>query len=1048
MHFNLEKGLIRIPLLGLNHIEELRLTDLSSDTIIKALKLLCGPEIIEALYISSPDFMKVIENIISGSEQVLSYSKLLEIWITFVKYYTRMCSRGTPFGLMASVGVISLGKQSTIQQDIDGYIHVQLDNDIVSQLALVLEHSEQLKGQLEFFPNPSIYKQANNLKYFEVTNRVGQKEFALSKVERNGVVRKILAFCKPGKRIPEVVDYLQEKFPDVYETGDLNEFIADLIANQLLLSNLSSSSTKTTLFAKMVKQLEELSNKYEKAGEIITVDRLLNKIKRQNWTTNKEVLAGIENNLKLLECLGNGSPMYHVNFMRSFSKSSINSNVFEKVREVVELIGSVNENYKSDNIEAFKAAFSQRYENRYIPLSEILDEEIGIGYPVGNIRNSSLDGCFENINLQNKDSAPQPDALFNPFYVFLLNKITALNSEYSKVLELTSADLKPFSTNNTKLPPTFSIFCNILAQNSEKIDQGEFDIIISNSSYTSASSPINRFSVSDQEIERLCMEIFEEEKKIFSDKIVAEVLHSPNSRIENIAFRKVTREYEIPVESISTNELDRQIYLDDILVNVINNQVKLFSRKENKEIIPRISNSHSFNHPNFLPAYQFLGELQLQKQQNFFLWRWGALGNLNFLPRVVINKNVIVSLATWRVTLEKSFFNDSERLPEKLKDKLTGLGLPKNVSLRQNNDNLLIIDTEDETCLLMLLKEFKKFPFLIFHEYLSTVKNSFIKDLKGNSYINELIIPFIEKKSIENITPIKTKKPRKKESREKRFFFPGEEYLYVKIYCTRNIGQLILLQSLSSLLFEDANDNSTVFFIRYEDPEAHIRVRIRKENNETILLKIYKSLQKFIDNKFIYRIQTDTYIRELDRYFAISYDKTERIFAEDSKGILKVLKFLNKSKFEPVTWIIAVKNIFNYLRNFGLDDDEMLHFCHTTRTDFFKELKLDDKEFLKSLNLKLKNDYKLMSAIIAEFEPNFHAIYQILSLRDRNISEIVSDNEKKRIKSSHAQLFSYIHMSINRLFASDQRFKEAISYDLLYNFLLGQKKGYHKLHLK
>lgn len=1036
MHLNLNKGIVRIPLLGINNLENLRLAQLSEFNIYERIHTLATPEVIEALYISSPEFAKTIERI---NEKKIEYSKLLEIWLTFVKYYTRMCSRGTPYGLMASVGVIAIDKKTCLQQEFTNIIHAQLDNGIVSDLSYVLEQSHDLKSTLLYFPNPSLYKQGKKLKYVEVVKREGAKVFALSKIETNVVIEKTLSFCKSGKQIAEITSFIHDAFKEVYDKYDIEELIFDLISNQVILSNFSSSATKQTLFSHIAETLSKTRDSSTQSTKIALINAELKKIDKLNWDENKNILYGIESNLGDLKIPLGSASAFHFNLIRSFSKSSINANIAEKIKVANELIGSVNESYRSEDMEAFKSAFIQRYENKFVLLTEVLDEEIGIGYPVGNIRNSNKDGSLDGINIPQPVNSYPGENNFNSLFLFLFNKISELKISGSKKIELTSADLKTFATNKTKLPPTYATFCTLLGNSAQDIDEDNFEVIISNSAFTSASSPINRFSGSDPEVETLCKEIVEYENNIFADKIVAEVLHTPNSRIENITFRAVTRDYEIPVESLSTHDATKQIKLDDIWVTVVNNSIKLISKSNHKEIVPRISNSHSFSHPESLPAYRFLGDLQLQDQQNLFLWRWGPLTKLDFLPRVVINKHIICSLATWRISLEKGFFQSSENLAKKLMDRLISVGLPKHVSIRQNNDNLLVLDIEDPTCLTILLKEFKKSSFLLFHEYLITSNNSVIKDTHGNSYVNELIVPYLVEKTDLDKSNTSWLVQRKFTFKDKRSFFPGDDFLYVKIYCTKNIGQMILLRYISPMFFESQGISDCIFFIRYEDPDYHIRLRIRKENNSILIHEIHEKLQKLISQKYIHKIQLDTYNRELDRYSIIPYDKTEMIFSVDSKAIVDMLRYLDKTNNESQTWIIALKNIHSYLASFGMSMEEMLSFCFSIRNDFFAELRLDSKDFLKSLNAKLKSNYSLIAGIITEKDVSHKKLYQILTSREKEISQILNTGEKDKIKNNYAQFSSYIHMSLNRLFASDERFKEAMSYDLLYNFLLAEK---------
>lgn len=1025
--------------MGLNKLEELRLNDLSAGRIFQQLLKLCTPEIIEALYISSAEYSVLLETLLQKDEHSISYVKLLEIWLSFVKYYTRMSSRSTPYGIMASVGIISVGPQCHIQDEFEGTIHMQLDNAVATGIALEIESSAMLSQYLRYFPNPSIYKHAKQLKYLEILKHDGDKAFGLAKVQANIVLEFILLKAKNGKTAADLLTLAQNHFKGTFAAEDIVQLVNDMILNQLLLSELKGCATISSLFAILLEKVAPLKGRVE--TELLwEINTELKSIQRRGQHLNKFALSSIEDKMKKISPLGARGPVFHCNFIRSFSDSAISSIIVKRVLNSVQLMASINEPFVFKQMEDFKYAFIQRYENRYVPLTEALDEEIGIGYPIDNIRNHNNDGAFEGVMIPDQSFAPVADHRFNPFYTFLFRRISELKAENDKVLHLSTTQLKEFAVNNMSLPPTFSIFCTLSGQSVAEVEKGNYTINLSNSTYTSASSPISRFSVSDPEIEAFNREIFAYEDQLFKNCIVGEVLHMPNARLENITFRKVTRQFEIPIETLSELDADHQILLDDILVNVVNQKIRLVRKKDKKEIIPRISNNHAFTNAESLSAYHFLGSLQLDKQQNNLLWLWGPLRNLDFLPRVVLDQNLIYSLATWRVKLNIIFFSNNLKIEERLQEHLFALGLPRHVSLRQNGDNLLVIDLHDTSCLLILIKEFKKQTTLIFHEYLSSAENCLIRDSAGNAYVNELVIPFFEQlnkaegisKTIVAGRPIL--------AGEKRSFFPGDEFVYLKIYCTKNIGQAILLKSISKIFTDHRYKTYPMFFIRYEDPEFHLRIRIRKKGNAELIPMLYKALDRFIRNKFIHRMQIDTYHRELDRYAKIPYDKTEWIFSYDSKAVLRIMFFLRSSNREDETWMIAIKNIHEYLLSFEMPADRMIDFCRTIRDGFFREFALKNKDFMRSINQKLKANYGKIAALIYETDTDYKSLYMIFSKRCAAISSLLNSSDKEKISMDFGICSSYIHMSLNRLYTSDERLKEAMCYDLLYNFLVSEKR--------
>ena len=1037
MHRSLDRAIIRIPLLDAGKLKALRIADLSEEKIRETISLLCTQEVLAAIYISSAEYAELLEDVI-GSKAAFSYDKLMEIWLSFVKYYSRMCSRSTPYGLMASVGVIKFGDCSKIATGFVERVHTQLDNALVKACAELLSKSKHFSKALSYFPNPSHYQHGSTLKYIEETKSEGDKVFALSKVENNIVIKALLRHASQGMTQCDLLGRISEEFGHIFDPADLSGLIGELIENKILINELSSSCTGETLFTKLVSCIRAFDQLDEQERKILRLDEALKLNAAPQNTLYMRGLKMIEHKVGSVGLVRDrNSPIFHVNLIRSFSQSFISSSISEKVLKTVELVAALTKPFQLPTLEDFKARFVQRFENQFIPLVEVLDEEIGIGYPVGNIRNKNADGTFDDVRLPGGASSDAGLKDFSGFYAYLFNSVFDGKAHDRSVLNLTTEELKQFALEGPLLPKSFSIFCTLLASGAEDINKGQYQLYISNNSVTSAISPINRFSVSDPEIESLCRDIVAGEQEIFSGKIVAEVIHSPNPRVENITFRKVTRDWEIPIETLSSLPQERQVMISDILLNVVNGRIKLIRRADGKEIIPKISNFHAFDKPGSLPFYHFFGDLQTQDQQNNLVWQWGPLNKLNFLPRVVLDGDVILSPAIWTVEMEEGFFTGAG-LHQKLLDALHARGLSRLVMLRQNGDNLLQLDICDISCLQILIREFKKYKRLIFQECLNSPENLPFRDNDDNRYSHDIVIPYLE------TVPSKAESPGRfvlrKRSTEIRSFFPGEDFLYIKIYCSKNTAQKLLIESIAPLFSKISSTSRSMFFIRYEDPDFHLRLRIRAEDNHELMPKVHQLLKKYIVRKLIYRVVVDTYNRELDRYALVDYDKTEQVFTYDSKAILTIMRFLEKTDSEGLTWIVAMKIIYTYMQIFGMSDKEMDLFCDHVKQDFFGEMKLRNKEFLKSLNLKFKNSFKQIQAIFSDQEPRMSPISDALDELRHEVLAILSTNELKILRKSRLQCSSYIHMSLNRLFASDERLKEAMCYDLLHKYLTTLRK--------
>jgi len=210
----------------------------------------------------------------------------------------------------------------------------------------------------------------------------------------------------------------------------------------------------------------------------------------------------------------------------------------------------------------------------------------------------------------------------------------------------TEEDLKEFKENWDDLASTISAMVRIININ------GETKIIIGSAGGSSALNLLGRFAHADKELHDYINQIAKKEEELNPDKLLAEIVHLPESRIGNILARPVFRKYEIPYLAQSAVDTEHQIPVSDIMVSVKQNKIILRSKKYNKDIQPHLSNAHNFS-SNALPVYQFLADMQTQNIRGGIYFSWGALENeYDFLPRVSY-KNIIFSEATWVVKKEE-----------------------------------------------------------------------------------------------------------------------------------------------------------------------------------------------------------------------------------------------------------------------------------------------------------------------------------------------------------------------------------------------------------
>ncbi len=278
-----------------------------------------------------------------------------------------------------------------------------------------------------------------------------------------------------------------------------------------------------------------------------------------------------------------------------------------------------------------------------------------------------------------------------------------------------------------------------------------------------------------------------------------------------------------------------------------------------------------------------------------------------------------------------------------------------------------------------------------------------------------------------------------------RTFILGDTWIYFKFYSGPKTADLILTEVIKPVSEQLISKNiiNKWFFIRYSDPKLHLRVRFHlndKNRINSIIEKINTFCKPFIEQNLIWKIQTDTYNRELERYGEKTMLLSEDIFFYDSVMIVDLLSKIHGDEGELLRWQFTLKAIDSILDAFNFTINQKLDLLFELKESYAREFNMDrglkaqiDKKFRLErkkiediLNKTFgKNNIKPFLEPIVERAENFKNIAEKILQLDKNRSLHNSINEL---------LSSYIHMHVNRLFKSRQRQHELIIYDFLYRY--------------
>ena len=211
-----------------------------------------------------------------------------------------------------------------------------------------------------------------------------------------------------------------------------------------------------------------------RAVPLLTLGRALDFMQRapigSHPGVGPEVGAGIDSDLTAL-LAGLGVPpetrdVLQVDLYRAAPDLALSPAVRRALEDGAETLRRLAPPPSAGPLDRFRAAFTERYGTRWVPLLEALDEESGIGFDGAPSHDSPL---LEDLIFQ---SAPPAPAL-SPRDRFLLRQIPRWQG--SPTWELEEADVEALAQPDPPpLPASFAALATLAAPSSAALDRGEF----------------------------------------------------------------------------------------------------------------------------------------------------------------------------------------------------------------------------------------------------------------------------------------------------------------------------------------------------------------------------------------------------------------------------------------------------------------------------------------------------------------------------------------------------------------------------------------------
>lgn len=934
-----------------------------------------------ALWLASPDFFRVLQ------KQDFDWELLgKNVRISLLKYYNRMSFRATPFGAFSAFSLVPWDVRDEVRltEPAKAVLH------LLPSWEWARERQRRLKtgqGDWRVLTNPTLMALGDRLSFVRsLTVEAGEMQFSLNSIPFEELNKRLTDRASEKPVLRSALIRLTMDLTGCTKR-EASGYVDFLVREQVLLTEFDGGL---------------IGNISGKAGhrewDLLTSLPFTGALDLQQETSR---LAGGE----FAEPF-KGNLLYG-GLERPVQQGGIAAEWREEILSAIRLLRQIVIPYPTPALKDFASRFRAKFEGQKVPLLTALDPDTGVGY------NNLFGGALPSELLRDLPFPASPGAAKRIDWTGVHRLFFRLWQQntgrlFFDPLVIRPEDLEELGpgTAETQLPPSLAfLFSRTGGQ-----------LVLDNNGGASATAILGRFSIFSPAVRDICRDIAAAEARANPGVIFAELHQLSGTHVDNINRRSPVYDHVIPVNTYGAGTGQAVIALNDLVVSVQGEDIVLESVTLGKRVIPRLPTAYNFHH-NQLAVFRFLGDLQYQGlQANLTFDLEKLFPGMDFYPRVAFEK-VVISLAKWRLsageidalTREKPSISVLHLFRQRR-------GIPSRVTMGIS-DQQLVFELADDGQALFFLDCLKGLKWALIRECLEPDRSL----TAGKQKLAGQFIALLTRRS--GIYKIPVPENGAREIQVKRVFVPGSEWIYWKIYCTEESADHLLLSFIRPFIAENASRIKSWFFIRYYDPEPHIRLRIlTAQTHYGALLKALKrGLSK---NAFVLRVRSllqDTYRREIERYSAELIGAVEACFCAGSELATEWLS----AGLTGTTGagLCAFRLVYQMAVLFIDDQQELAAFFSARSNAFIREFG-DEQEFRLALDRKYRT---LSTALGRELEKGLIDQHDKPEDDFKKTIAIIAGRSREWTDHKKLQLAAdLIHMQVNRLFSAQQRQHEAL----------------------
>jgi lantibiotic biosynthesis protein len=879
--------LLRTPLLPFDRFLQAAMLDSSALPSLAA-----DPIVARALSHASPSLARAIERRPDDPKTTRA----------LLRYLGRMASRSTPFGLLAGISIGRVGGRSALQlpSSRDYEAHARLDAAYVARLARRLLEGAEVRRRVLWRQNPTIFVKGRTVRFTRPRHEGDSTTYEELSATYDGPLRLVLEALRDGRNADwaSIEATLRAGLPG-HNAGDIAAYVQGLAAEQIVLPTMGAVRTGDYADAFVHDVRTAL-------GEQDAVTRAVARAHRRlkGSATVEEIGPRLDEAHGALESSGaasTGEITAAVDLWKPGRDVTLSAPVLREIARAAGVAIQLSRALLHPMLDRFATAFRARYEDASVPLLEAVDRSVGIGDALSLPADPDV---VQGLPFHRRST----EAPVGPREVRLAAKLAASRGDE---IVLDEADVAAM-TGDRPVPDSCAALVSLLASAPEAVDRGDYRILVRVVT-SDATSLLARFSSSSAPLAEELTRLLREVEPVTAVRRYVEIVHAPDHPPTlNTVARPSLRRAELAIFGVSDARADSCVALSDLVVSVTPaGRIELRSRRGPEEIVPRMSNAHFFWTKGSLPVYELLGHLAYQDVQRGYHFGWGSLFDAaEALPRVS-HRRVVLAPARFRLS--------RAHLDEPLDALRVRLRMPRLCGI-SGGDSALPLDLDSELSRRELRACLARLPEgaqLGLEELLVDDGDLVVVGPEGR-FRHELVVPLVRDSA--SLAARETERRRARSAVAPSAHVVGGSWLFAKIYLSEGSADRVLggpLRRVARAL-EQAGHVTRWFFVRYADPDVHVRVRFQGPPRALLaraLPALRRALGPHLRDGRVHDLRIETYVPETGRYGGrAALPLCEEVFFRDSEAVAEVLA----ARLDVPRWQVAALGIARLLDDLGV----------------------------------------------------------------------------------------------------------------------------------